>query len=255
VHRRVRRGVQLLGVVGFVLLLGGCDWVMPDSISEQGQHAQDLWKGVIIAGLAVAVFMYVLILTAVFRGRSNRRRDADAIPGQRQDNIRLELVYFGVPVLICIVLFGFSASVQGEITDVSDDPDLVVEVVGYQWGWQFRYEDQDVVVTSGAGQQDWPVLVLPTDRTVRFELVADDVIHSFWIPDVVTKRDLIPGIDNEIDLDLTEVGTYPGRCAEFCGLEHWAMQFSLQTMAPDDFDAWLADAQQADQPIVGRLDP
>jgi cytochrome c oxidase subunit 2 len=243
------------GVAALVLLLGGCNFFIPDAISEQGDRAVSLWKGVIIAGLAVAVFMYVLILTAAFRGRANRRRDGEAIPGQRQDNIRLELVYFGAPILICVVLFAFSASAQSEITDVSDDPDLIVEVVGYQWGWQFRYQDQDVVVTSGAGQEDWPVLVLPTDRTVRLELVADDVIHSFWVPDLVTKRDLIPGIDNEIDVDLNETGTFPGRCAEYCGLEHWAMQFSLQSMAPDDFDAWLADAQDADQPIIGRLDP
>ena len=85
-------------------------------------------------------------------------------------------------------------------------------------------------------------------------LVADDVIHSFWVPDFVTKRDLIPGIDNEIDVNLTETGTFPGRCAEFCGLEHWAMQFSVESMTPEDFDAWLADAQAAEQPIVGSVD-
>jgi cytochrome c oxidase subunit 2 len=235
-----------------VVLLGGCNFFIPDAVSEQGDHAVSLWKGVIVAGLAVAVFMYVLILTAAFRGRLNRRRDGEQIPGQRQDNIRLDLVYFAAPIVICVLLFGFSVSAQEEIVDVSPNPDLVVEVVGYQWGWQFRYEDQDVVVTGAP--EDWPVLVLPADRTIRLELVSDDVIHSFWVPDFVTKRDLIPGVDNEIDVNLTETGTFPGRCAEFCGLEHWAMQFSVESMAPDDFDAWLAEAQDADQPIIGSLD-
>jgi cytochrome c oxidase subunit 2 len=235
-----------------VVLLGGCNFFIPDAVSEQGDRAVSLWKGVIVAGLAVAAFMYVLILTAAFRGRLNRRRDGESIPGQRQDNIRLELVYFGAPIVICVVLFAFSVSAQEEIVDVSPDPDLVVEVVGYQWGWQFRYEDQDVVVTGAP--DDWPVLVLPTDRTIRLELVSDDVIHSFWVPDFVTKRDLIPGVDNEIDVNLTETGTFPGRCAEFCGLEHWAMQFSVESLTPDDFDAWLAEAQDADQPIIGSVD-
>jgi cytochrome c oxidase subunit 2 len=235
-----------------VALLGGCSFFIPDAVSEQGDRAVTLWKGVIVAGLAVAAFMYVLILTAAFRGRLNRRRDGEKIPGQRQDNIRLELVYFAAPIVICVVLFGFSVSAQEEIVDVSPNPDLVVEVVGYQWGWQFRYEDQDVVVTGAP--EDWPVLVLPTDRTVRLELVSDDVIHSFWVPDFVTKRDLIPGVDNEIDVNLTETGTFPGRCAEFCGLEHWAMQFSVESMTPEDFDAWLAEAQDADQPIIGSVD-
>jgi len=239
-------------VVGLVALLGGCNFFIPDSVSEQGDRAVSLWKGVIVAGLAVAAFMYVLILTAALRGRANRRRDDEAIPGQRQDNLRLELAYFAAPIVICVVLFGFSTSAQQEIVAVSDDPDLVVEVVGYQWGWQFRYEDQDVVVTGAP--DDWPVLVLPADRTIRLELVADDVIHSFWVPEFVTKRDLIPGIDNEIDVDLTETGTFPGRCAEFCGLEHWSMQFSVESMTPEDFDAWLAEAQAADQPIIGSVD-
>lgn len=253
-HRRARRCVQVFGTAGLVLLLGGCNFFIPEAVSEQGDRAVTLWKGVIIAGLAVAVFMYVLILTAAFRGRASRRRDGERIPGQRQDNLRLELVYFGAPIIICILLFGFSVSAQEEIVAVSDDPDLVVEVVGYQWGWQFRYEDQDVVVTSGADQEDWPVLVLPTDRTVRLELVADDVIHSFWVPDFVTKRDLIPRVDNEIDVNLTETGTFPGRCAEFCGLEHWAMQFSVEAVSAEDFDAWLARAQDAEQPIIGSVD-
>ena len=244
----------MVAVVGLALLAGGCSFYIPEPISEQGEQAVSLWKGVIVAGLAVAAFMYVLILTAAFRGRANRRRDAEAIPGQRQDFFALELVYFGAPILICIVLFVFSASAQSEITKVSDDPDLGVEVVGYQWGWQFRYQGHDVVITSGAGQQDWPVLVLPTDRTVRLELVADDVIHSFWVPDLVTKRDLIPGIDNEIDVNLTRTGTFPGRCAEYCGLEHWSMQYSLESVSPADFDTWLAEAQAADQPIIGSLD-
>lgn len=244
------RVTRALLLVTAALVLSGCGYI-PDAVTEQGEEAVTLWNGVITAGVAVAVFMYVLILGAAFRGRAKNRKDPDTIPGQRQDNLRLELVYFIIPILICAVLFGFSYPREREIVDVSDDPDLVVEVVGYQWGWQFRYGETDVVVTGSP--DDPPTMVLPTDRTVRLELVADDVIHSFWVPDFVSKRDLIPGVDNEIDVNLTETGTFVGRCAEFCGLEHWSMSFQVQSVSPDDFDTWLGDAAQAEQPIIGSL--
>lgn len=235
------------------LLLAGCGNAgIPDAVTEQGQDAVNLWKGVIATGIGVAVLVWGLIGYAAIRGRLARRRDAEAIPGQRQDNLRLELAYFGAPIVIVAVLFGFSLAAQQRIVDVSPDPDLEVEVVGYQWGWQFRYQGESVVVTGSRDQP--PVLVLPTDRTVQLDLVADDVIHSFWVPQFVSKRDLIPGVDNEIDVNLTETGTFVGRCAEFCGLEHWSMQFSVESVSPEDFDAWLADAAAAEQPIIGSLE-
>ena len=76
---------------------------------------------------------------------------------------------------------------------------------------------------------------------MRFRLHADDVIHSFWVPEFGTKRDLIPGIDNEIDLDIVEAGTWTGRCAEYCGLDHATMDFEVRAVPGDEFDAWLAD--------------
>ena len=77
---------------------------------------------------------------------------------------------------------------------------------------------------------------------MRFRLHADDVIHSFWVPEFGTKRDLIPGIDNEIDIDIVEAGTWTGRCAEYCGLDHATMDFEIQAMPADEFDAWLDEA-------------
>jgi len=274
VLRRATRTLLATFGVAAALLLSGCssNGFLPDSATEQGDDVTTLWKGVIAAGIFVALFMWTLIGIAAFRGRAASRRDPDAIPGQRQDNLKLELFYFGVPVLICIALFVAMFPVQEAVTEVEPDPDLVVEVVGYQWGWQFRYLEVEpgqpvpeaghdagagtaeaLVVVTGAPDQP-PVLVLPTDRTVRLELVADDVIHSFWVPDFITKRDLIPGVDNEIDVNLNETGTYVGRCAEFCGLEHWAMTFSVESMAPDDFDAWMAEAADLEQPVVGSVE-
>jgi cytochrome c oxidase subunit 2 len=85
--------------------------------------------------------------------------------------------------------------------------------------------------------------VLPRGETTRFELESVDVVHSFWVPDFLEKRDLIPGVDNEIDLTPIREGTYTGRCAEFCGLDHWRMYFHLRVVSGEEFDAWLADRE------------
>jgi cytochrome c oxidase subunit 2 len=104
------------------------------------------------------------------------------------------------------------------------------------------------------GTQDQrPVLVLPVGRTVRFELEAADVIHSFWVPEFLTKKDLIPGVDNAIDVDVVEAGEWVGRCAEYCGFDHWRMTFDVRAVPADEYDAWVAEARAAPQPILGAL--
>jgi cytochrome c oxidase subunit 2 len=87
--------------------------------------------------------------------------------------------------------------------------------------------------------------VLPVDRTVRLKLVADDVIHSFWVPSFLEKRDLIPGVENEIDVNLIEPGEWSGVCSEFCGLDHWKMNFSLRAVPAEEFDAWVRAGGEA----------
>jgi cytochrome c oxidase subunit 2 len=84
------------------------------------------------------------------------------------------------------------------------------------------------------------VLVLPVDRTVRLELSSPDVVHSFWVPHFIEKRDLIPRVDNAIDVHVTEPGQWDGVCSEFCGLDHTSMRFRVQAVPGDRFDAWLA---------------
>ena len=117
------------------------------------------------------------------------------------------------------MLFAFTLVAQERIVDVDDDPDLVVDVTGFEWSWQFDYPDDGVTVTGTPEQP--PELVLPVGRTVRMNLRTEDVIHSFWVPEFLGKRDLIPRVDNEIDVTSPRKGTWTGRCAEYCGLDHW----------------------------------
>jgi cytochrome c oxidase subunit 2 len=153
--------------------------------------------------------------------------------------------------VIVTFLWFTSWQTQDEITSLSDDPDLEVEVVGFQWQWQFRYQEGDEVPTAFDVDADSdpsmepPEMVLPVGSTVHLHLVANDVIHSFWVPEFLEKRDLVPEIENTIEVVVTEEGEWTGRCAEFCGLNHWQMYFSVRAVPLEEFRAWVADSSSS----------
>ncbi len=231
------RRIALLAVVP--LGLAACElpsFGAPDPASEQGREVFDLYRWFAAAATGVGVFVTVLLVYVVVRFR----RRSEAIPSQEPYNIPVEVVYTVVPLLIVSMLFVFSVRTEDQVSAESDDPDLVVDVIGFQWQWQFGYVDAAYTVT-GSPEGGIPELVLPVGRTTRLQLLTTDVIHSFWVPEFLVKRDLIPGVDNAIDVTPTEVGVFDGVCAEFCGLDHGRMRFSVQVVSGDDFDAWLAE--------------
>ena len=244
--------VRVLGAGGTlagVLLVGGCSRVRPDPVTDQGERFASLWPLFVGLGAAVVALIWVLTIWSVVR----YRRRGDSVPSQRQYNRRLEVFYTVVPVLTVVILFGLSVSAEEEITAVKADPDVRVEVIGFQWQWQFRYPDDDVVVAGTSDQA--ATLVLPEGRTTQLRLVSEDVNHSFWVPRFLSKRDLIPGIRNEIDVTPTETGTWAGRCAEYCGLDHWRMYFEVQVVSADEYDRWVdaaAGADPTDVPLPGE---
>ncbi len=234
----VRRRSILLLVVP--VALAGCglvDHAGNRGRSEQGRSIFDLWQGTLIAALVVGGLVWGLILWAVVR----YRRRSDTIPSQRQYILPIEIVYTVTPVLIVAVLFVLAYGVQRDVNAVSSDPDVVIEVDGFQWQWQFRYVDEDITVTGLP--DDPPVMVLPVDETVRLVLRSRDVIHSFYVPEFLYKRDVIPGVDNRIDVDVTDPGRYTGRCAEFCGLDHAKMTFEVRAVSSAEFREWVAERQ------------
>lgn len=238
-------------LTALVLAGSGCStFGAPDSVSTQGDEFTSTWRVFVIIALVVVALIWGLVAFMVIRYRHR----SDEVPDQRQYRVPLEVTYTAVPLVVVAVLFAISVVAEDRITELSADPDLVVEVHGFQWDWQFTYEDEGIQVT-GVPDGD-AVLRLPVGRTIRFELVADDVIHSFWVPEFLTKRDLIPGVDNEIDIEITEPGTWTGRCAEYCGLQHTFMTFTVEAVAPDAFDAWVDDVTgggAADDPTIALV--
>jgi cytochrome c oxidase subunit 2 len=211
-------------------------------ISLQAHKMYDLWIASVIAALIVGFFVWGLIFWCVIR----YRKRGDALPVQTRFNMPLEILYTVTPVLIVAVLFYYTAIVQTDVDKLSKNPDQVVEVVAFKWNWQFNYRDgigkQAHTVASTLGTSDVvPLLVLPTGEKIRFEETSKDVIHSFWVPELLFKRDVFPGnVRNTFEVTLDKEGRYVGRCAELCGTYHAFMQFELVVVSPDKFQQFLA---------------
>ena len=233
-----RRRLLLLLVVGTVLSGCGSDLGMPSPVTSQGSQSRDLWRVFVVIAVIIGLIVYGLVAFVVLRSR-HRRVDGEGHSSQRQYNVPLEILYTAVPLVIVGVLLGVSIRTESDVTSTSERPDVTVHVVGFQWQWQFSYEGTPVVVTGVPGKD--PVLVLPTERTVRLEMESPDVVHSFWVPHFIEKRDLTPGLDdNAIEVRVTEPGEWDGLCSEFCGLDHTRMRFRVRAIPAAEFDAWLA---------------
>jgi cytochrome c oxidase subunit 2 len=255
-------GLVGLGVAG-VLLLGGCsaDQVgrgfLPGytdgEVTDKTGRITSLWTGSWIAALAVGVLVWGLILWAVTVYR--KRRDDDVLPVQLRYHIPLEVMYTVLPVLMIGVLYVFTARDTTVIEDTSATPDLVVEVYGKQWSWDFNYLDDDVwdsgvhVADVGApgNLETLPTLYLPVNELVEFRLQSRDVIHSFWVPSFLQKMDLIPGRVNKFQIVPTQTGTFKGKCAELCGAYHSHMLFNVKVVSRADYEQHLSDLRAAGQ--------
>jgi cytochrome c oxidase subunit 2 len=236
------RRLRLAPAVAAAAVLAACElpsFGAPDPKSEQGEDIFGLWQGFFVASIVIGLLVYGLIAYSLIR----YRRRNDDVPDQRAYHIPLEIFYTATPVVIVAFLFGFSWLTESRVTELTDDPATRVEVVGFQWSWQFAYRDEGFTITGAPGEP--PELVLPVGETAQLTLRTTDVNHAFWVPDFLSKRDLIPDVDNEIDVTPTETGEYTGRCAEFCGLDHWTMYFDVRVVEPDEYEDWLADQRAA----------
>ncbi|WP_341716981.1 cytochrome c oxidase subunit II [Micromonospora sp. FIMYZ51] len=253
---RGRRAGRLAGLgfggASLLVLLTGCDvhsafsFGWPQGITPEARRMYDLWIASCIAALAVGAFVWGLIFWCVVR----YRKRGNELPVQTRYNLPMEFLYTIAPVLIVSVLFYYTAVVQTDVVKTTNNPDVTVEVVAFKWNWQFNYRDgegPDANTTASVlgTSEVIPILVLPTDRSIRFEETSKDVIHSFWVPEMLFKRDVFPGnIRNVFEVSsLESEGAYVGRCAELCGSYHAFMNFELRVVSPENFDRFLAAKQ------------
>lgn len=233
-----RRTTLVWSAVGLALM-AGCnapDFGAPRGATTQGKAIFSLWQGSVMVALGVGAIVWALIFFAVFRYR-RRRNDDGTEPSQRQYILWLEIAYTLLPLVIVAVMFYFTVQTQAEVTRISANPAVRVEVTAYQWGWRFNYLGTNITITTQGEVR--PVLMLPNGKTTRITLIATDVIHNFYVPGFLYKRDATPGLVNNFDLTPTRTGTYLGRCAEFCGLRHAQMLFDVKVVTPDAYQQWL----------------
>ncbi|HET7327336.1 MAG TPA: cytochrome c oxidase subunit II [Nocardioidaceae bacterium] len=218
---------------------------LPEPANSSAPHMLELWIGAWIAAGVVGVLVWGLIIWAVVR---YRRRSDDEVPVQVRYNLPIEALYTIAPFVAIFVLFYHTVVAQEAILAEHESVDHEVLVVGQQWSWTFNYLGEDGIDEGPGGNDVFtvgtvaepPTLVLPVGETVKFRLRSPDVIHSFWIPAYYFKMDVIPGRENSWITTPTETGTFDGRCAELCGLQHSRMLFSVKVVEPAEYEEYLA---------------
>ena len=254
-----RRAFGALAVL--LLALAGCSpndtftrMGFPDPITRQGAITLSLWQGSSIASLLVGAVVWGMILTAVVF----HRKRGDKLPPQVRYNMPIEILYTVVPFVLIAVLFYYTAKDENAVDAIPSNPAVTVNVTGFQWSWQFVYPQSGVVTngqmwnpdeTAAVNQKQLPLLEIPEGETVKFNLTSPDVIHAFWVPEFLFKRDVIPGHPNHFSVTATKTGTYTGHCSELCGLYHSRMLFTLKVVTPAQYQTWIA--QQKAAPAAG----
>jgi cytochrome c oxidase subunit II len=244
---RSKRWVGLGVVLGSLSLLAACSAEDngQNSLKPEGPAAEKI-DNLFVPVFWVSVVVGVLVLAAVvvFALRYRYRAGKNENPKQIHGSTPLEIGWTIVPALILAVV---AVPTVMTIFDLNEEPSgdvLNVTAVGKQWWWEFKYPRQEVVTANE--------LVIPSGRPVKVNLTACDeslpgecnVIHSFWVPELNGKRDVVPGRRTFTTIEANKPGTYLGQCAEYCGLSHANMRFRVIAVEPSEFDDWIDEQQQ-----------
>jgi len=243
----VRRLVGLVPM-GLVLVgMVGCATSDPQNIfspaSELASQIGDLFSFIIWVAIAVFVIVEAVLVFAIVRYRA---RPGDGRPPQVHGNTRLEIAWTIIPAVILAVIAVPTISTIFRTYSSAPAGALQVKVIGHQWWWEAQYPDEKVITANE--------IHVPVGRPVNFQLNSGDVIHSFWVPRLAGKRDVVPGRTNQLWFTPSQVGTYEGQCAEFCGAQHANMRFRVIVDPVDTYQAWV-QGQLAPpvQPAAGSL--
>ena len=265
-NRTGSRRKQITTITGLALAgalaLTGCSpevqrgWLPTErGTTNHTDRIMDLWVNSWIAALVVGIITWGLLVWCIVAYR--RRKGTVGFPRQTSFNLPLEVFYLTIPLFMVLVFFYFTDRDQQAIDNRSEPADVVVDVRGKQWAWDFNYKQGDVITEdvheagvqahlTGAevDKEKLPTLYLPVNKSVDLELNSRDVIHSFWVPAFLQKRDMIPGKTNYIRLTPTKEGTYDGKCAELCGEYHSEMLFRVKVVSESEFQAHMDQLRQ-----------
>ncbi|MFC4950885.1 cytochrome c oxidase subunit II [Pseudonocardia sp. GCM10023141] len=247
---------KLVGLAALIIpLTTGCSvedvirFGWPSGVTPQAEAMRNLWTWSAIAALVVGAITWGAMFWAVAFHRRKKTDDATEVPRQTQYNLPVEIVFTVIPTIIVAVLFGFTVNVQNFV-DKDEPAQMHVDVTAFQWNWRFDYPDNKAAdgkpVSTLGTTETIPLLVLPTGRSIEFTQHSNDVIHSFFVPEFLFKRDVFPMPEkNDQDFrwqidSIDREGAFVGRCAELCGSYHSQMNFEVRALAPALYDQWVA---------------
>jgi cytochrome c oxidase subunit 2 len=241
-QRRVSRlaaaAVVAAVVVAATFVLAGCG--SPDILRSEGSAGNEIvtlakWVFGILAGVLLTVWAILIFVILTGKGRSEK----DA--AQTKGNLRIEIVWTAIPAVIVAVLF----TLTNDITQRIDMPTRGAKftAIGRQWWWDFDYKE--------LGFKSPNEIYAPAERMTSIDVESADVIHSFWVPQMGGKIDMIPGHLNHIHFVPLKTGEYLGECSEFCGVQHGKMRFLFVVVPPEEYTAWVERQQQPAAEPVG----
>lgn len=258
--RWVRRARYLLLALVAMLALAGCSvhdaeskmrFGMPSGVTKQAERIRTLWTWSSVTALIIGVMVWGLIFWACIR----YRKKSDELPVQLKYNLAIEWTYTILPFFVIFGLFFFTVRTENYVDKLSKNPDVLVKVDAFKWNWQFEYlQNHGTELTYSGTQQapstvgssdEVPIIVIPRGETVQFVEHSEDVIHAFWVPEFLFKRDVIPNgslsstRDNRFEITATSDGSYVGRCAELCGTYHSEMNFEVRVVEPDVYQNYV----------------
>lgn len=237
-------------MAGLILILSGCEFDGPRSVLNPAGRVAEIQLGL----LTYTTWLSVIVLVAVFGAlvyaivKFRRRGNDNSIPNQTHGSVVMEAVWTIIPVIIVIMIAipTVRAIFETETRYEPTEGDVVVNVMGYQWWWAFEYPELGIVTANE--------LHFPVGSRVVLNVDSADVLHSFWVPRLGGKIDLIPGQDNRMWLEADEPGVYYGHCAELCLGAHAYMRFRVIVDTQEDYDAWVASFQAVQAPELMAAD-
>ncbi len=243
--RRASPRLVLLAAGLATVLLAGCAWVIGDTdmstvhpTTEPGRDIQKIYELTTWIVLGLLVVVEGALLYAVLRYR--RREGQKGVPAQVHGNTPLEVGWTLIPLVFIVIVMVPTLQLTCALQQPAPGPDpLQVKVTGKRWWFEFEYPEYGIVTGSE--------LHLPVGRMANLALTSDNVIHSFWVPRLAGKRDLVPGRTQYIWFTPEQPGWYDGQCAELCGASHALMGFKVKVDTPEEFAAWVASQQRPAQ--------
>ena len=237
-----QRLTRTTALVGSTLLLASCQFLETGdqpltTFEPAGPNAERIdelfWLVFWIAAVMFFLVMgAIVVMLFIFRDRHDENAKE---PKQLHGSPKLEVLWTVIPALI---LAGIAVPTISSVFELSgcEEDSMVVEVIGNQWWFEYNYPEQGFSTAN--------VMVIPVGQEVCAEMTSTDVLHSFWVPSLHGKRDLVPGQTTILPFEASQTGEFWGHCAEFCGLSHSLMRARVIVMEPSDFEAWVAQQQK-----------